>query len=46
MKKRYLELDSMRGFASLLVVFFHFTMGRNEAGLGFKLGTTGVDFFL
>ena len=28
-----------------MVVLFHFTMGRNEAELGFKLGTTGVDLF-
>lgn len=42
---RYLELDSLRGIAALMVVFFHFTMGRPEADLGFKLGTTGVDLF-
>ncbi len=29
----------------MMVVFFHFTMGRKEAQLGFKLGTTGVDLF-
>jgi peptidoglycan/LPS O-acetylase OafA/YrhL len=44
-KKRYKELDSLRGVAALLVVFFHFTMGRDEAALGFRLGTTGVDLF-
>jgi peptidoglycan/LPS O-acetylase OafA/YrhL len=43
--ERYLELDALRGIASLMVVFFHFTMNRPEANLGFKLGTTGVDLF-
>jgi peptidoglycan/LPS O-acetylase OafA/YrhL len=42
---RYAELDSLRGVAALLVVLFHFTMGRSQAELGFKLGTTGVDLF-
>ena len=44
-KKRFQELDALRGLAALMVVFFHFTKGRNEADLGFKLGTTGVDLF-
>ena len=43
--KRYEELDALRGIAALMVVFFHFTLGRPEAKLGFKLGTTGVDLF-
>jgi peptidoglycan/LPS O-acetylase OafA/YrhL len=42
---RYKELDALRGIAALIVVFFHFTMGRSEAKLGFKLGVTGVDLF-
>jgi peptidoglycan/LPS O-acetylase OafA/YrhL len=42
---RLTELDALRGLAALMVVFFHFTMGREEAKLGFKLGTTGVDLF-
>ncbi|MGK4569053.1 acyltransferase family protein [Flavobacterium sp. 3HN19-14] len=42
---RYPELDALRGIASLMVVFFHFTMDRPQAQLGFKLGTTGVDLF-
>lgn len=42
---RIKELDVLRGFAALLVLFFHFTIGRSEAELGFKLGTTGVDLF-
>ena len=44
-KKRYEELDALRGIAALLVVFFHFTMGRPEYNTFFKLGTTGVDLF-
>lgn len=45
-KKRYEELDALRGLAAILVVLFHFTMSRSEvANLGFKLGTTGVDLF-
>ncbi len=43
--KRFHELDALRGIAALMVVFFHFTIGRAEAKLGFKLGTTGVDLF-
>lgn len=42
---RYQELDSLRGIAALLVVFFHFTMGRPQYNTFFKLGTTGVDLF-
>lgn len=42
---RFKELDALRGIAALMVVLFHFTMGKPEATLGFKLGTTGVDLF-
>ena len=42
---RYKELDALRGIAAVMVVLFHFTMGKPEAALGFKLGTTGVDLF-
>lgn len=42
---RYKELDALRGIAALLVVFFHFTMNRTQAALGFNLGITGVDLF-
>lgn len=46
MKKiRFEELDALRGIAALLVVVFHFTMGKKEAELGFFLGNTGVDLF-
>jgi len=44
-KNRYEELDALRGVASLMVVFFHFTLFRPEAKVGFILGTTGVDLF-
>ncbi|WP_299103237.1 acyltransferase [uncultured Winogradskyella sp.] len=44
-KTRYRELDALRGLAVIMVVLFHFTMGKNQAELGFKLGTTGVDLF-
>ncbi len=42
---RILELDALRGIASLAVVFFHLTMWRPQAKLGFGLGITGVDLF-
>lgn len=45
MVKRFEELDVLRGLAAIMVVFFHYTMGKNQANLGFKLGTTGVDLF-
>ena len=44
-EKRYQELDALRGIAALMVVFFHFTIGRPQAGIGFYLGKTGVDLF-
>lgn len=42
---RLKELDALRGLAAMMVVFFHFSMGRPQGQLGFKLGTTGVDLF-
>ncbi len=42
---RFEELDSLRGIASIIVVLFHFTMGREQADYGFNLGVTGVDLF-
>lgn len=39
------ELDSLRGIAALLVVFFHYTLFRPDDGLRFNVGTTGVDLF-
>ncbi len=43
--KRYQELDSLRGVAALMVVVFHFTMGRKEGQYLFNLGNTGVELF-
>ena len=43
--KRLLELDALRGIAVVLVIFFHLTMGTEQANYGFKLGVTGVDLF-
>ncbi len=45
MSPRIKELDALRGIAALFVVFFHYSMGKPEANLGFKLGITGVDLF-
>jgi peptidoglycan/LPS O-acetylase OafA/YrhL len=45
MSSRIKELDALRGIAALGVALFHFTLGRPEAQLGFKLGITGVDLF-
>jgi len=42
---RYEELDSLRGIAALFVLFFHYTLHRPEANLGFRFGVTGVDLF-
>jgi peptidoglycan/LPS O-acetylase OafA/YrhL len=42
---RYKELDALRGIAAMLVIFFHYTMEKPEANLGFNLGITGVDLF-
>lgn len=44
-KKRFQELDSLRGIAVILVVLFHLTMKRKETNLEFNLGVTGVDLF-
>ena len=44
-RKRFEELDALRGLAAMMVVLFHYTMGKSQADLGFKLGTTGVDLF-
>ncbi len=45
MAVRYKELDALRGMAALLVVLFHFSMGREQLNLGFFVGITGVDLF-
>ena len=41
---RFQEIDVLRGFASVLVVIFHFTINLPKNYL-VKLGTTGVDLF-
>ncbi|WP_071781107.1 acyltransferase family protein [Adhaeribacter aquaticus] len=43
--RRLQELDALRGIAAVAVVFFHFTMNRNQALLGFNIGCMGVDLF-
>lgn len=43
--KRYLELDSLRGIAVLMVFLFHFVMITEEHYDWFVYGTTGVDLF-
>ena len=47
MKSRILELDALRGIASIMVVFFHFSWSHPVAftKLGFKYGNTGFDLF-
>jgi peptidoglycan/LPS O-acetylase OafA/YrhL len=42
---RLQELDALRGIAALLVVLFHYSMGRPAKFLGFELGISGVDLF-
>lgn len=42
---RIKELDALRGLAAILVVHFHYTMGRMESEYWGILGITGVDLF-
>ncbi len=42
---RNLELDALRGIAALMVMFFHFSMGRPECQMGLKFGVSGVSLF-
>ena len=42
--KRFFELDALRGFAALFVMFFHFTEGKTNLHF-FNLGVTAVDLF-
>jgi peptidoglycan/LPS O-acetylase OafA/YrhL len=43
--KRFEELDALRGIAALMVVFFHFSMKRDDYNSFLKLGAVGVDLF-
>lgn len=43
--QRYKELDALRGFAALYVVFFHYTTHTNYSFSVMELGVTGVDLF-
>ncbi|MBK8920348.1 MAG: acyltransferase [Saprospirales bacterium] len=45
MKQRIEELDALRGFAALAVVFFHYTLENKQAGFHFNIGCMGVDMF-
>ncbi|HEY5463245.1 MAG TPA: acyltransferase [Hanamia sp.] len=43
-KRRYLELDALRGIAAISVVFFHYTSGKGLSKI-FSLGVSAVDLF-
>lgn len=42
---RLLELDALRGIAAILVILFHFTMGKPQESVYTNLGLTGVELF-
>ena len=44
-KERYQELDALRGFAAMFVVFFHLNINTPRLRYGLQFGTTGVDLF-
>lgn len=44
-KKRFQELDALRGIAAIIVVLFHCGMGRQEFNKFLNFGATGVDLF-
>lgn len=43
--KRLYELDALRGFAALYVVFYHYTMNRPQSNTFLEMGFTSVDLF-
>jgi peptidoglycan/LPS O-acetylase OafA/YrhL len=43
--ERLKELDALRGIASVMVVMFHFSMGRPQSEPVLKYFVTGVDLF-
>lgn len=44
-KKRFSELDALRGIASLMVVIFHYTFDRGEGTFCLSIGCVAVDLF-
>ena len=44
---RFKELDALRGVAALMVMFFHFSLGRALPSVFkyIRLGNTGVELF-
>ncbi|QHI36903.1 hypothetical protein IMCC3317_22730 [Kordia antarctica] len=45
MKKRFYELDALRGIATVIVVLCHFMLFREDAQIGFRLFTNIIDIF-
>jgi peptidoglycan/LPS O-acetylase OafA/YrhL len=45
MKKRFFELDALRGIATVIVVLCHFMLFREDAQIGFRLFTNIIDIF-
>lgn len=43
-RDRFLELDALRGIAALIIIAFHFTLGKNFSPY-FNLGCVGIDIF-
>ena len=45
MKKRFYELDALRGIATVIVVLCHFMLFREDEQIGFRLFTNMIDIF-